>query len=128
MVIPFNLIATVIGLLALVGGLHALVYTLKESGKAECRAEQAEAARMAELRARERTNIAAGGFEADRRTIAAKSRTTAIEAAKVANSPDMRGSCLTDDSVRLINSRIGKAGDTAKPEPTVPTAPDHAGR
>jgi len=112
---PFQLIAGIVALIALVGGLHALVYTLKASGRAECNAEHTEAARMGELRARERTNTAAGKFEARRATNAARERTLAPEVARVVAEPAAAGTCLTPSMLQLLADDVSQHGTAAEP-------------
>jgi len=123
---PFQLLAGIVALIALVGGIHALVHTLQESGRAECRAEHAEAARMGELRARERTGAAADRFEAKRASNAARERKIAPEVASVVADPAAAGPCLTDRMRNVIAddvSQHGTAGEPASPVPATASTP-----
>jgi hypothetical protein len=70
-----------------------LVHSIKEDGRNECRAEHAEAARMAELRSRER--IGADRERAKKRELEIAPRVAAV----VASAPV---SCLSDDALSVL--------------------------
>ena len=102
---------------AALGAVTYVIHGIKESGREECRAEHQEAARMAELRQRERVTSAATKFQHDKREIHARD----AEARKALVGPPSR--CVDDDSLRILNDRIrqGRTGTGAdKPLSSAP--------
>jgi len=99
---------------AILAGGAWVIHSLKESGRDECRAEHAEVARMAELRARERGDVAAGKYEAKKRTSAARERTISPQVAQaVASAP--AGDCFDERMLRLLADDLSQRSDPSKP-------------
>lgn len=115
-------------ILVLVTGLLAagmtIIHQVKESGRAECRAEHQEAARMAELRARERGDTASRKFEAERASIDAKR----AAAERAVESTASNGACLSDGVLNAINDHLREARGAGESVPAVPGPTGHPGQ
>jgi hypothetical protein len=89
---------------SLLGAGTWFIHSQRELGREECRASHVEASRMAELRSRERSSVAAKKFEHDKRELQGRERAIAPQvAAAVARDT---GSCIDDGMRDLINDDI----------------------
>jgi hypothetical protein len=110
-------------IVAAVVGFQVFLAGVKAEARAACDAIHAEAARLGEKRARERTSVAAGKHEANRAAVAARERAIAPEVARVAADPAMAGTCLSDDSLRILADDVSQHGIAGEPARAVsPTA------
>jgi type II secretory pathway pseudopilin PulG len=91
-----------------------IVQSIKDQGREECKAEHAEASRMAELRQRERGVSAARGYEAGNATRAARERTIAPQVASAVARDT--GSCIDDGMRGLINDDIRQGRGSSEPK------------
>ncbi len=98
---------------SLLGAGTWFIHSQREIGREECRASHAEAARMAELRSRERAGAARTQLENDRTQIGNRD----VEARKALVGADR--SCV-DDRVRdALNERIRQGRTTPRPDDPV---------
>jgi hypothetical protein len=99
---------------SLLGAGTWFIHSQREVGREECRASHAEAARMAELRQRERGNEAARAFERAKLERNSREATIAPQVASaVASNP---GRCLDDLGVQLINDDIRQGRGSSEPK------------
>jgi hypothetical protein len=105
-------------ILALVTGLLGagvwIVQSIKDSGREECRASHVEASRMAELRSRERSSVAAKKFEHDKRELQGRERAIAPQVASAVARDT--GSCIDDGMRGLINDDIRQGRGPGEPK------------
>jgi hypothetical protein len=108
----------------LIGAGVAFISSVKESGRAECRAEHIEAARMGELRARERAGKASTQFEKERTQIGNRERDVSRSVASAASD----SGCLSPGVLDTINSHLREARGAGKPDSAVPGPTRHTGQ
>ena len=89
------------------------IHSLKEAGRVECRAEHAEAARMAELRARERVGIASKRFSEDIAQSRSRERTVIRN---LERSTYNGNECLSDGVREQLNDHIRKSRAASEPD------------
>lgn len=109
---------------SLLGGGVFIVRSIKESGRAECRAEHQEAARMAELRSRERGDESAKKFQRQEREIQGREREVIRDLARTASD----GNCLSDGVFDSLNNHLREARGPGEPDSTVRGASGHSGQ
>jgi hypothetical protein len=88
------------------------IHSLKEAGRVECRAEHAEAARMAELRSRERGAISAKAYQQDRTQQASRAR----EVIRDLERRTYNGTCLSDGVLESLNDHLRKSRAASEPD------------
>jgi len=119
--LEIRLILLAVLAVGLLVGINRFLAGQQQIGYDRCKAEDIEAARMDELRARNRIDTAAGRFEAKRATNAARERTVAPEVARVV--AGAASAACFDDGMLGILARDAAAQGGAAGEPASAVRP-----